>query len=84
MTTQHFYFDAASVTPDQVALVIREQLAGEYRASDALRTSVMYLPLTMPASVWVAGAKLAGVNEGTARNRLAEVRNFQREIGEIQ
>lgn len=79
-----FLFDEPAVTPDQVAALIREQLlTNEFGRTDALRTSAMYCPLTMPPAIWVAGAAMAGINEGTARNRLREVRNFQREMGEI-
>jgi hypothetical protein len=82
--TTHYFADALSVTPEQVADVIREQLAiTEYGQTDALRTAVMYLPATMSPAVWVAGAKLAGINQGTARNRMREVRNYQREIREL-
>lgn len=82
--TKHFFADEAEVTPAQVTLVIREQMdITEIGQTDALRTAVMYLPTTMPPSVWVAGALAAGINEGTARNRLHDVRKFQRELGEI-
>lgn len=78
------YFDDANVTPAQVCEVIVDQLTNNpHGRTDALRTAVMYLPITMPAATWVAGALLAGVKENTARNRLSEVRRFQQELGEI-
>lgn len=79
-----FLTDATDFTVEQIATVLREQLAHtEYRVSDNIRTAAMYSPLAMTTADFVAAASLVGINPGTARNRLNEVRRFQRENGEI-
>jgi hypothetical protein len=80
-----FLADETNVSADDVAQVVREQLAvGEFNQTDSLRTAVMYLPVTLPVSVWVEGCRRNGINEGTARNRWCEVKKFQREMGELK
>lgn len=78
-----FLGDAATASIDQVAAIIGEQLAQPYKASDNLRTAVMYCPLTMPSRDFVAACERHGINAGTARNRFNEVRRWQKELGEI-
>ena len=84
MTTETlFLFDATEYTVEMIAQVITEQLAQPYTTSDNLRTAVMYSPKTMTTAEWVAACALKGINAGTARNRLNEIRRWQRELGEI-
>lgn len=75
--------NSTTYTVTQIAAVIGEQLAEPYKFSDNLRTAVMYSPLVMTPAEWVAACKVHGINQGTARNRLREVRNWQKELGEI-
>jgi hypothetical protein len=81
---EHFYADAEKVTAEQIAATIRQELASsQFSQADALRTAVMYMPLTLTVSEWLAGAALADIHLGSARNRFNEVRAWQKEIGEV-
>ena len=82
MTTTFLYNETA-YTVDQLAQVIREQLAGDYRLSDNLRTAVMYCPKIMTGAEFAEAASRCGINAGSARNRYSEVRRWQKELGEI-
>ena len=77
-----FIAEATTWTPEEIATVIREQIAEDYSFADNLRTAVMYCPRTLTSNEFVAAAVSVGVNAGTARNRFSEVRRQQIEDGE--
>jgi|KBSMisStaDraftv2_1062788.scaffolds.fasta_scaffold16615_7 uncharacterized protein YecA (UPF0149 family) len=83
MTETLFLADATEYTADQLARVVREQLSEPYKVSDNLRTAAMYCPKVMTPREWVAACVANNVKENTARNRLNEVRTWQKELGEI-
>jgi hypothetical protein len=74
-----YLYNETQYSVADLAQVIREQLAEPYRFSDNLRTAAMYCPIVMTPAEWVAAAKLVGIHEGSARNRLNEVRKQQAE-----
>ena len=75
---------ATDWTQDQLNQIVAEQLAdGEFTMADSLRTAAMYCPLAMTPAQWVKACQANGINTGTARNRLNEVRRQQKEDGEI-
>lgn len=84
MTTQYFLAEATEWTPEQLVLVIREQLADPHNSSmaESLRVAVMYCPEQMPLSQFVDAARACGIHPGTARNRYNEIRAWQKELGE--
>ena len=76
--------EATTWTQDQLNQIVGEQLAaGEFTQADSLRTAAMYCPYAMTPREWVAACTAHGVNQGSARNRLSEVRRQQKEDGEI-
>jgi hypothetical protein len=80
--TTLFLADAVTYTAADLAQVVAEQLAEPYPASDNLRTAAMFCPAIMSPREWVAACNANGIKSGTARNRLSEVRRWQRELGE--
>lgn len=76
-------FDETTWTSEQLAQIVREQLAQPYVLADNLRTAVMYCPKTLTSNEFVKAAVQCGINPGTARNRFSEVRRWQKELGEI-
>jgi hypothetical protein len=77
-----FLTDATQYTLEDLVTVVREQLAEPYKASDNLRTAVMYCPKVMTPREWVQACAVVGVRENTARNRMNEVRTWEKELGE--
>lgn len=69
----------------EVAAMIADQLEDRtYSYSDNIRTAAMCAPYTMTTAQWVAACDLVCIKRGTAYYSIADVRKFQREIGEIK
>jgi hypothetical protein len=75
--------DATNYSLFQLAAIIAEQLQEPYGFSDNLRTAVMYCPLVMTRAEFIAAAAVVGIHSGSAGNRFREVRDWQKELGEI-
>jgi hypothetical protein len=78
MTETLFLTDATHYRQADLNHIVAQQLAQPYPASDNLRTATMYSPKTMRPSVWVKACQVNGIRENTARNRLSEVRRWQK------
>lgn len=76
--------DETSYTIDQLAAIIASCLEEPYPHSDNLRTAAMQCPYVMTPAEWIVACARHDIHPGSARNRLREVRNFQREVGELR
>lgn len=75
--------ELTTYTHEQIVAVLEFCLEEAYSRSDNIRTAAMCCPFVMTPQEWIKACAEFGIKEGTARNRLSQIRREQRACGEI-